>query len=829
MSNLKPFRGLLLCLSIAAYQPYRSTTVSVSILVRTAVRTYTLSTCYLLLYTYLMPPQFSLGRNASQGDDNRITYFALTDSRNQRTPFGIKREDRSRHTYVIGKTGMGKSTLLENMAVQDIQNGEGLCFIDPHGSTAEKLLEYIPEHRVRDVLYFAPFDMQYPVSFNVLEDVGPDKRHFVVAGLMSTFEKIWVDAWSARMAYILQNTLAALLEFPGATLLGVNRMYIDKEYRKNVVSCITDPSVRSFWLDEYTKYTDRYTQEATPAIQNKIGQFAANALVRNIIGQSQSTFDIRSIMDQGKIFIVNLSKGRVGEGNANLLGSMLITKIYLAAMSRADASAAELRQLPPFFLHVDEFQNFANKSFADILSEARKYKLALTIAHQYVEQMEEEVASAVFGNVGTMMTFRVGAYDAETLEKEFAPTFMAEDLVNLGARQVYLKLMIDGVTSQPFSAVTMPPIPLPEVSNRDRAVAMSRAQFSRPRAEVEKDIADWMAKRYEDPEAEEKERARLERRATRDAEAGPAPLGGSARPFTPSAPFARPAGGQAGAPRPMQGAPRATGAFAGAQRPAGSQGARPSPVAPQGTRPPSTPSGAPRAPHAPYDGSRAGEMPPHRQAVPHDSLGERAQRERPHPRTTHAPRPHREEGRGDAVAHPGARGATIHHEHTDRHPVQTPDSLRAVLQRIATESAQKGSEEKAAPHAAVTAHPPQAVRVKADDGKGASAEDKASLKDMLSRLTAQQAPARSSGDAARIAEQRQSPAPLPPLSPHEKAASPQPMHRQPREDARAEQAAPSQQRASAAPPRPPAPNRVREIPEAELRKLLATDTPPPRR
>lgn len=444
-------------------------------------------------------PQFSLANNTDVFPTNRITYFGLTDTRNKHVPFGIKQLDRSRHMYVIGKTGMGKSTLLENMAVQDIQNGEGLCFIDPHGGTAEKLLDYIPEHRVKDVLYLAPFDLQYPVSFNVLENVEPDKRHLVVNGLMSTFEKLWVDQWSARMSYILQNTLAALLEFPDATLLGVNRMYIDKDYRRKVIANISDASVRSFWVDEYAKYTDKYAQEATPAIQNKIGQFVSNALVRNLIGQPQSTFDIRQLMDERKIFIVNLSKGRVGEGNANLLGSMLITKIYLAAMSRADAAPSVLGKLPEFYLYVDEFQNFANKSFADILSEARKYKLALTIAHQYIEQMEEEVRAAVFGNVGTMVTFRVGAFDAEVLEKEFAPAFTAEDLVNLGARQVYLKLMIDGVTSQPFSATTMAPIAVGSVSHRDRAIAFSRRTYSRPRDEIEAEIKAWTEKSFEEP------------------------------------------------------------------------------------------------------------------------------------------------------------------------------------------------------------------------------------------------------------------------------------------------------------------------------------------
>lgn len=424
-------------------------------------------------------------------DEEKVTYFAQTDSRNKRVRFGIKRRDRSRHMYVIGKTGMGKSTLLENMAIQDIQSGEGMAFIDPHGKTADLLLEYVPKDRIKDVLYFAPFDMEHPISFNVMEDVGADKRHLVVNGLMSTFEKIWVDAWSARMAYILNNTLLALLEFPGATLLGINRMLSDKDYRKKVVENIKDPSVRSFWVDEFGKYTDKYAAEATPAIQNKVGQFTSNPLIRNIIGQPTSSFDMRKIMDERKIMIINLSKGRVGEGNANLLGSMLITKIYLAAMSRADASESTLHKLPNFYLYVDEFQSFANKSFADILSEARKYKLNLTITHQYIEQMEEEVRAAVFGNVGTMVTFRVGAFDAEVLEKEFAPQFTAEDLVNLGIYQVYLKLMIDGVGSSPFSATTLPPIDRPEISFKEDVINSSRKNFGMHRSVVEGAIKLW--------------------------------------------------------------------------------------------------------------------------------------------------------------------------------------------------------------------------------------------------------------------------------------------------------------------------------------------------
>ncbi len=420
--------------------------------------------------------------------DDKVTYFATTDSRNKRVKFGIKAEDRTRHVYVIGKTGMGKSTLLENMAVQDIQSGEGLAFIDPHGKTAELLLNYIPENRIKDVVYFAPFDIEYPMSFNVMEDVGYDKRHLVVSGLMSTFKKIWVDAWSARMEYILSNTLLALLEYPDATLLGVNKMLSDKIYRKKVVDNITDPAVKSFWVDEFAKYTEKFAAEATPAIQNKIGQFTNNPLIRNIIGQPKSSFDIRKMMDERKILIINLSKGRVGESNANLLGSMLITKIYLGAMSRADVSEKAMKSLPNFYLYVDEFQSFANESFADILSEARKYKLNLTIAHQYVEQMSEEVRAAVFGNVGTMIVFRVGSIDAEAFEKEFAPKFTAEDIVNLGKYQIYLRLMIDGMGSQPFSATNLPPIALPPVSFKTQVIDSSRATYGHPRAQVEEYI-----------------------------------------------------------------------------------------------------------------------------------------------------------------------------------------------------------------------------------------------------------------------------------------------------------------------------------------------------
>lgn len=423
-------------------------------------------------------------------DPEKITFFAKTDARGQQVPFGIKAKDRQRHMYVIGKTGMGKSTLLENMAAQDLQTGEGMAFIDPHGSAIEVLLDYVPEDRLDDVVYFAPFDMEHPIAFNIMEDVGIDKRHLVVSGLMSTFKKIWVDAWSARMEYILTNALLALIEYPDTTLLSVNRMLADKKYRDEVVANVKDPAVKAYWVDEFASYTERFAAEALPAIQNKIGQFTGNPLIRNIIGQPKSSFDVREMMDNKKILLINLSKGLVGETNADLIGSMLITKIYLAAMSRAELPPAQMKQMPNFYFYVDEFQSFANATFANILSEARKYHLNLIIAHQYVEQMEEEIRNAVFGNVGTTVSFRVGPFDAEVLETVFAPEFEATDLVNLGFAQIYLSLMIDGVGSRPFSAVTLPPVQVPAKSFKQMVIKRSQQNFCRPRAEVEQIVND---------------------------------------------------------------------------------------------------------------------------------------------------------------------------------------------------------------------------------------------------------------------------------------------------------------------------------------------------
>ncbi len=424
--------------------------------------------------------------------NNPITYIGSTDYRAKNTKFGIKDDDRTRHMYIIGKTGMGKSTLIENMIIQDIHNGNGVCFIDPHGSSAEDMLKFIPEHRIKDVVYFAPHDVNYPLALNVLEQVDENQRHLVANGLMAAFKKIFgEEKFSDRIQYILNNIILALLENEGQTLLGVNRMLSDPAYRKFIVSNVKDPSVRAFWNEEFVKAGEKYAQEAAPGIQNKIGQFISNPLIRNIIGQKKTSFDIRDIMDNKKILICNFSIGRMGEGNVNLLGNLMITKIYIAAMSRANLGADEMKKAAPFYFYVDEFQNFVNESFAHMLSQARKYNLALTVAHQYIEQMTDEVKAAVFGNVGTMILFRVGAEDAERFEKEFAPQFTMDDIVNLAARQIYLRLSIDGVGSKPFSAKTLPRIARSDMDYTQAIINNSRLINGKTKSGAEEEVLEF--------------------------------------------------------------------------------------------------------------------------------------------------------------------------------------------------------------------------------------------------------------------------------------------------------------------------------------------------
>ena len=415
-----------------------------------------------------------------------INFIGYTNFRQEYKKFGIKLDDRRRHIYIIGKTGMGKSELLKNMAIQDIVSGKGIAFIDPHGEVAEDLLDFIPKERIEDTIYFNPADVDYPFSFNPLEKVDFERRHLIASGLMGVFKKIWPDVWSARMEYILNNTILALLEFPDSTLLGINRMLSDPHYRAQIVEKLKDPVIKSFWINEFSRYTQRYEIEATAAIQNKIGQFISAPLVRNIVGQKSSSIDISEIMQEGKILILNLSKGKIGEDASKLLGGLFITKLQLMAMARVDIPEEKRRD---FFLYVDEFQNFATESFINILSEARKYHLCLILAHQYIAQLEEGIREAIFGNVGTLITFRIGAEDGEYLEKEFMPYLNAQDLINLPKYQIYIKLMVDGITGPPFSATTLEPAKKPEKNYRNEIIEYNREKYSRKKEEVEEEIA----------------------------------------------------------------------------------------------------------------------------------------------------------------------------------------------------------------------------------------------------------------------------------------------------------------------------------------------------
>lgn len=422
-------------------------------------------------------------------NNNEIAFFAKTNFRNQERVFGIKTDDRRRHMYIIGKTGMGKTNLLENLVVQDIRNGHGVCYIDPHGDTAEKLLKAVPTNRINDVIYLNPADQNFPLAFNVMESVDPDYRHLVSSGLIGVFKKIWADSWGPRLEYILRNAILALLEYPGSTLLGVTRILVDKKYRERVVDKVTDPVIKQFWVDEFPKWSDKVIQEVVSPIQNKVGQFLSSSLIRNIVGQTQSSFDIREAMDSRKILILNLSKGRIGEDNSALLGAMMITKIQLAAMGRVDIPESDRND---FYLYVDEFQNFATESFANILSEARKYHLNLILANQYITQIDEKVRDAIFGNAGSIISFRVGAMDAEFLEKEFEPIFVQNDIVNLPKYHIYLKLMIDGIAGDAFSAKVLPPVYIEDTAeNEQKIIAASRERYASSKAEVEDKIARW--------------------------------------------------------------------------------------------------------------------------------------------------------------------------------------------------------------------------------------------------------------------------------------------------------------------------------------------------
>jgi hypothetical protein len=422
--------------------------------------------------------------------DTELNVIGETNFRGHREKFGIKTVDRRRHIYIIGKTGMGKSVLLENMIHSDVHTKKGVAVIDPHGDLAEAVIDFVPSHRTNDVVILDPSDVSHPFAFNMLEYTDdPHKRNLMASGLLGVFKKMYADSWGPRLEHILRNCLLALTETPNTSMLGIMRILVDSEYRKKVVSNVKNPMVRSFWDDEFAKMQDRQRTEAISPIQNKVGQFLSSPMIRNIVGQVKSTVNIRFMMDTGKIIVVNLSKGKIGEDNSGLLGSMLITKFQLDAMSRADTEEDKRKD---FYLYVDEFQNFATDAFAVILSEARKYKLNLVMANQYVAQMPEEVRDAVFGNVGTSLCFQVGFDDAEYFSQQFSEEVLPNDIITLPKYNCYTKLMIDGMPSPTFSLSTLPP-PGFEVDpeRREKIVRLSRERYCRPREVVEDKILRW--------------------------------------------------------------------------------------------------------------------------------------------------------------------------------------------------------------------------------------------------------------------------------------------------------------------------------------------------
>lgn len=420
---------------------------------------------------------------------NPTIYIGEREVWGQSSLFGVQATDQRQHLYIIGKTGVGKTTLLRNMIIQHLYNGSGLALIDPHGDLAEELLDHFPPSRADDLVYFNPSDLEFPVGLNLLANVPPDERHLIASGITSAFKSIWRDSWGPRMEYIFYNALAALLDCQNVSLLGVNRMLTDTEYRAWVIRQVKDPFVRNFWTDEYAAYDSRFVREAIAPIQNKIGQFLMNPPIRNILGQVKTKIDFRFMMDTGRVFIANLSKGKLGADKANLLGSLLATQFQLAAMSRTDIPESERRD---FHLFIDEFHNFTIDSFAAGLAEARKYRLCLTLSHQYLDQLSPEVRQAVFGNAGTMITFRLGHSDAELLAKEFTNTFIAEQFVELDRYQIFIRLSENGVASTPFRVKTLTPFEMRH-ARRHKLIRHSRERFAVSRTEIEKRIKRWIA------------------------------------------------------------------------------------------------------------------------------------------------------------------------------------------------------------------------------------------------------------------------------------------------------------------------------------------------
>ena len=431
------------------------------------------------------PPSKLPVLTGSDTNDDQISAFGVTNFRGINHQFGMLRYDRSRHVYIIGQTGAGKSGLLELFALSDIFHNQGYAIIDPHGDFAINNMKFIPGSRLNDVVYFNPADTAYPLGFNPLEVTNPNQKTNISSEVIGVLKRMFGESWGPRLEYILRYTILALLDRPETTMLDNPRTLTDKNFRQQTLGYCRDTVVLQFWNVEFASWNDKFVAEAVAPVLNKVGAFTANPIIRNIIGQPKSTFNIRQIMDEGKILIVNLSKGLIGEDNAAILGSFLVTKIQLAAMSRSDIP--DIRDRRPFYLYVDEFQNFATDSFATILSEARKYGLNLTVANQYISQMNETVRDAVFGNVGTMISFRVSADDAPILAKQFEPNFEAVDLLQMHNRNFVINMVIGGEKTPAFSARTLE-LPPSQADNTLHIIEHSRRMYSRSREDVEKEI-----------------------------------------------------------------------------------------------------------------------------------------------------------------------------------------------------------------------------------------------------------------------------------------------------------------------------------------------------
>ncbi|MBT3348851.1 type IV secretion system DNA-binding domain-containing protein [bacterium] len=443
--------------------------------------------------TWVDCPKLEPPTDLPDDEEKDVTIIGETNFRNMKSKYGIRPDDRRRHVYIIGKTGMGKSTMLENMIFSDIQAGKGVAVIDPHGDLAEAVMRFVPKSRTNDVILFDPADREFPVAFNLLEGKNAEQRGLVASGLIGVIKKLNIDSWGPRLEHFLRNTILALVEAPDTTMLGITRMLVDKDYRYKVLHYVQDPMIKSFWQTEFSALAPQKLAEAVGPIQNKVGQFLSAPVIRNIVGQPKSTLDLRFAMDTGKIVIANLSKGKLGEDNSSMLGSLLITKFQLDAMSRADIPEKDRKD---FYLYVDEFQNFATDSFSTILSEARKYKLNLTMANQYIAQMSEEVAAAVFGNVGSLVSFQVGIDDAKIFSEQFdEERVLPINIASIPKYQVYNRIMVDGLTSPVFSGNTLRP---PEIHDEEppevrieKIRNFSRQRYAKPRSLVEEKISRW--------------------------------------------------------------------------------------------------------------------------------------------------------------------------------------------------------------------------------------------------------------------------------------------------------------------------------------------------